>query len=84
MKGEEQLRLKDIIEKAIAEASTSVSYAFPNKASSNSELNLSVGGVSFKMIRVEGGSFMMGSSGNNSDANFDEKQHRVTLSDYYI
>ena len=44
-----------------------------------------VGGVPFKMIRVEGGSFMMGSLENDSDAFDDEKpQHRVTLSDYYI
>ena len=42
-------------------------------------------GVEFKMIRVEGGSFMMGSPDNDSVAEDDEKpQHRVTLSDYYI
>ena len=41
--------------------------------------------VSFKMIRVEGGSFLMGSHDNDSDAFVDEKpQHEVTLSDYYI
>ena len=41
--------------------------------------------VSFKMIRVEGGSFMMGSPDNDSDAYAHEKpQHEVTLSDYYI
>lgn len=44
-----------------------------------------VGGVEFKMIRVEGGSFMMGSPDSDSDAYEREKpQHRVTLSDYYI
>ena len=44
-----------------------------------------VDGVSFKMIRVEGGSFMMGSPDNNPDAYDDEKPlHEVTLSDYYI
>jgi formylglycine-generating enzyme required for sulfatase activity len=49
------------------------------------EMTFIVGGVSFKMIRVEGGSFMMGSPDNDSDAQGDEKpQHRVTLSDYYI
>ncbi|MBR1447220.1 MAG: SUMF1/EgtB/PvdO family nonheme iron enzyme [Prevotella sp.] len=43
-----------------------------------------VGGVSFKMIRVEGGSFLMGSPDNDSEAYGDEKpQHRLTLSDYY-
>ena len=41
--------------------------------------------VSFKMIRVEGGSFMMGEPDNDPDAHDDEKpQHEVTLSDYYI
>jgi len=49
------------------------------------EKTFTVGGVSYKMIRVEGGSFMMGSPDNDSDAFSDEKpQHRVTLSDYYI
>ena len=49
------------------------------------ERTFTVGGVSFKMIRVEGGSFMMGSPDNDSDAYDDENpQHRVTLSDYYI
>ena len=44
-----------------------------------------VGGVQFKMIRVEGGSFMMGAPDKDSDAYDDEKPlHRVTLSDYYI
>lgn len=42
-----------------------------------------VNGVSFKMIAVEGGTFMMGS--NDSEAYSDEKPvHEVTLSSYYI
>lgn len=42
-----------------------------------------VNGVSFNMIRVEGSSFLMGSS--DGDAEIDEKPvHQVTLSDYYI
>lgn len=49
------------------------------------EMTFTVDNVSFKMIRVEGGSFMMGSPDNDSDAFDDEKpQHRVTLSNYYI
>ena len=48
-------------------------------------ITFNVGGVPFKMIRVEGGSFMMGAPNNDSEALRDEKpQHRVTLSDYYI
>ncbi len=43
----------------------------------------SFGGVSFRMVRVDGGTFQMGS--NDSDADSDEKPvHQVTLSDYYI
>ena len=42
-----------------------------------------VGSVSFRMVRVAGGTFQMGS--NDSDADSDEKPvHQVTLSDYYI
>lgn len=49
------------------------------------ETTFTVGGVSFKMIRVEGGSFIMGSLDDDKDVWDDEKpRHRVTLSDYYI
>ena len=45
----------------------------------------SVNGVLFKMIEVEGGSFIMGSPDSDSDAYSDEKPaHQVTLSSYYI
>ena len=41
--------------------------------------------VSFKMVYVEGGTFMMGASEGDNDAYNDEKPaHQVTLSDYYI
>lgn len=44
-----------------------------------------VGGVSFNMIRVEGGRFQMGASEKDTDAVFCEKpQHWVNLSDYYM
>ena len=47
---------------------------------------ITVKGVSFEMVYVEGGSFDMGAtSEQGSDAENDEKPvHRVTLSDYYI
>ena len=49
------------------------------------EKTFNVEGVSFKMIRVDGGSFMMGSTGSDFDAFGDEKpQHRVMLNGYYI
>ena len=44
-----------------------------------------VGGVSFKMIKVDGGSFMMGGTSEQKTAQDDEfPVHKVTLSDYYI
>lgn len=44
-----------------------------------------VNGVTFKMIAVEGGTFWMGASDDDSEADNDEKpRHQVTLSDYCI
>lgn len=41
--------------------------------------------VSFTMIAVEGGTFTMGATSEQTDANDDEyPTHKVTLSDYYI
>ena len=46
---------------------------------------ITVGGVSFKMIAVEGGTFLMGSPESDTEAYAVEKpQHEVTLSNYYI
>ena len=46
---------------------------------------ITVDGVSFKMIAVEGGTFQMGSPESDAEAFGDEKpQHEVTLSNYYI
>ena len=44
-------------------------------------LKITVDGVSFKMIKVEGGTFQMGSE-NGEDS--EKPVHSVTLSDYYI
>jgi formylglycine-generating enzyme required for sulfatase activity len=51
-----------------------------------SPLTITVKGVSFKMIRVQGGTFTMGcTSEQGSDCDGDEKpSHTVTLSTYYI
>ena len=50
------------------------------------DLDFTANGVSFKMIRVEGGTFTMGAtSEQGSDAYDDEKPaHQVTLSSYYL
>ena len=46
---------------------------------------VSVGGVSLKMVAVQGGTFQMGAAADDEDAYDDEKpQHAVTLADYYI
>ena len=44
-------------------------------------LEFNVDGVSFKMIKVEGGTFQMGSENGYED---EQPIHSVTLSDYYI
>lgn len=44
-----------------------------------------VKGVSFKMVHVKGGTFMMGADGGDGGAFSDEKPaHEVTLSDYWM
>ncbi len=53
---------------------------------SSSSLSFTANGVTFEMIKVDGGTFTMGgTSEQGSDAESDEKPtHSVTLSDYYI
>lgn len=49
------------------------------------EMEFDVNGVNFKMIRVDGGTFMMGASDSDNDAfNGERPAHQVTLSSYYI
>lgn len=80
VKGEENLRLKEFIEKTIANVSSSEHSDCSFLSSGSDDLDIVVGNVSFKMIRVEGGSFLMG-----CDDFEDEKPvHRVVLGDYYI
>ena len=45
-----------------------------------------VNGVKFKMVRVDGGTFMMGATAEQfpDDENADKPVHQVTLSTYYI
>lgn len=58
----------------------------PSTTSDESRKVITVGNVSFTMIRVDGGTFTMGAtSEQGSDAYGDEKPaHQVTLSPYYI
>lgn len=49
-------------------------------------VTITVEGVSFKMICVQGGTFMMGATGEQESDAYDDEQpvHKVTLSTYYI
>ena len=66
--------------------STSTSSSKSTSSTVSSSQAFTVKGVSFKMIRVEGGTFTMGAtSEQGSDASLAEKPaHRVTLSSYSI
>lgn len=57
-----------------------------NGSDNDNAVNYVVNGVSFKMVKVKGGTFQMGATSEQvSDAQDDEKPaHQVTLSDYYI
>jgi formylglycine-generating enzyme required for sulfatase activity len=72
------------LEKPKAEQNVTVSN--PGMTSSAGNMVITVGNVSFTMVRVEGGTFQMGATGEQgSDADRDEKPvHKVTLSPYYI
>jgi formylglycine-generating enzyme required for sulfatase activity len=66
------------LEKELAEKLGTASYNTDDKI-------FTVGGVSFTMKKVTGGTFTMGAtSEQGSDAFSDEKPHQVTLSSYYI
>lgn len=56
-----------------------------NVRSNDNNVIFSVDGVEFKMIHVEGGTFMMGATPEMKNTNDNEKPvHEVTLSSYYI
>lgn len=47
--------------------------------------SITVNGVTFKMVKIEGGTFMMGAPSSDAEAYSNEMpQHCVTLSEYYI
>ena len=69
----------------VAGGDRKVECSFASPHAFNSE-TITVNGVSFDMIKVEGGTFTMGATyEQGSDAESDEKPvHQVTLSDFYI
>ena len=59
--------------------------AEPGKSAAANKLDITVNGVTFSMVRVEGGTFMMGATSEQTGAfNSEKPAHQVTLSDYYI
>ena len=78
-----------------AEDGTSAKYTVTVKENLAEE-TFTVGGVSFKMIKVEGGTFLMGAQNTdptqdnydslavNTEFNSESPVHRVTLKDFYI
>ena len=73
-----------VSEKLVSQQTTDNRQQASGNAGGNE--TFTVNGVSFTMIKVEGGTFQMGAtSEQGSDAYSDEKPvHSVTLSDYYI
>ncbi|MBQ9203774.1 MAG: SUMF1/EgtB/PvdO family nonheme iron enzyme [Prevotella sp.] len=68
------------------ERSSAANVASSSAGSGADRRTVTVGGVQFTMVRVDGGTFQMGAtSEQGSDAYSDEKPaHQVTLSSYYI
>ena len=76
--------LSGALERQVSAASQSSSVS--SSAFGSAVETITVNGVSFNMVRVDGGTFMMGAtSEQGSDAESDEKPaHQVTLSTYSI
>jgi len=69
-------------EYAVADTLTLVQEGNPNAKGNTYTVN----GVSFTMVAVEGGTFTMGATSEQSSDAYDDERpaHKVTLSDYYI
>lgn len=70
----------------LASSSTSGNAGISSSSTSSSKETFTVNGVSFTMVRVEGGTFTMGATKEQvNDANNDENPaHKVTLSSFSI
>ena len=59
--------------------------ATPGKSAAANKLDITVNGITFTMVRVEGDTSMMGATAEQTGAyNFEKPAHQVTLSPYYI
>ena len=75
--------LSGALERQVSAASQSSSVS--SSAFGSAIETITVNGVSFNMVRVDGGTFTMGATAEQgSDAFSDEKPHQVTLSTYSI
>lgn len=78
-------KLQNCVDTYLLEVRSDSQVLFSAKVSFGISAVFTLNGVRFKMIKVEGGTFKMGSSINDSDAYDDETpQHDVTLKDFYI
>lgn len=72
----------------IADVTTLIDYLLNNQWPGEGEpeiVTYVLNGIEINMVKVEGGTFTMGASGADTDANDNEyPAHIVTLSDYYI
>lgn len=79
-----EVKLKDKVE-AKRKADEEARRIAEEKRQAEERGEFTVEGVSFKMIRVEGGTFMMGANDGDSEVYDDERPaHKVTLSSYSI
>lgn len=70
---------------AKGEATTPTEAVTTKTVASKPKLTFTVDGITFNMIRVDGGTFQMGATKEQKNPSDDEKPvHQVTLSTYYI
>lgn len=72
-------------ENLVSQDLQAVESPIADTSSSSTVKTVTVNGISFNMIRVEGGTFLMGATSEQEKPDKDEKPvHEVTLSSYYI
>jgi len=71
--------------KQVSESAVGLTPSAPVADNGAPQRTITVGNVQFTMIRVDGGTFLMGGTSEQQKPNDDEKPvHKVTLSTYYI
>jgi len=86
VKENEPAILSATLEKPKAEQTEQAVVNTPTATSGESRKVITVGNVSFTMIRVDGGTFTMGATSEQGSAAYDDEKpaHQVTLSPYYM